>query len=81
MSKFCNAEKVRRLFRFQLLVGAESDFAFLLSQHPSLDLEAIAHADGDVGQYFPAVKTPASIVFDRLINTTEVDGAAGIPHE
>jgi hypothetical protein len=81
MSKFSNAEKVCKLVRFQLLVGAETAFAFVLSQHPPLDLESIAQADVDVGQYFSAVKTPSSIIVDRLINTTEVDVSGEIPHE
>jgi hypothetical protein len=81
MSKFSNAEKVRKLVRFQLLAGAESAFAFVLYHHPSLDLETIAQAAVNVGQYFSAVKTPASIIVDRLINTTEVDDSVEIPHE
>jgi hypothetical protein len=42
MSNFRNAERVRTLVRNQLLAGAETTLAFVLSQHPSLDLEAIA---------------------------------------
>jgi hypothetical protein len=51
---------------------------------------AIAQADGKISQFFPAVKTPASIflkgtpasiVVDRLENSTEVDETVGIPHE
>jgi hypothetical protein len=81
MSNFRNTEKVRELVRNQLLAGAESAFAFVLSQHPSLDLEAIAQDDGNISQYFLVVKTPASIVVARLENSTEVDGIVGIPHE
>lgn len=78
---FKNAKKVRELVRNQLLAGAESAFAFVLSQHPSLDLMAIANADGDVSQFYPAVKIPASIVIDRLEDSTEVDDPVGIPQE
>jgi hypothetical protein len=59
MSKFSNAKKVRKLVRCQLLVGAESAFAFVLSQHPSLDLMAIANADGNVSQFYHAMKALA----------------------
>jgi hypothetical protein len=76
---FKNAKKLRELVRNQLLAGAESAFAFVLSQHPSLDLMAIANADGDVSQFYPAVKVPASIVIDRLEDSTEVDDPVGIP--
>ena len=81
MSNFRNSERVRMLVRSQLLAGAESAFAFVLSQHPLLDLEAIAQADGNISQYFPAVRTPASIVVARLEASTEADDTVGIPHE
>jgi hypothetical protein len=81
ISNFKNAKRVRKLVRCHLLAGAESAFAFVLSQHPSLDLIAIAQADGNISQFFPAVKIPASIVVDRLENSTEVDDTVGIPHE
>jgi hypothetical protein len=71
MSKFINAKKVRGLVRTQLLAGDESAFAFVLSQHPLLDLEAIARADGNISQYFPAVKNPASMVAARLEISSE----------
>jgi hypothetical protein len=48
MSNIINAERFHTLVRSQLLAGAEIAFAFVLSQHPLLDLEAIAKADGDV---------------------------------
>ncbi|KAK1600867.1 hypothetical protein QYE76_017954 [Lolium multiflorum] len=38
MSNFRNAARVRALVRSQLLAGAEIAFAFVLAQHPSLDL-------------------------------------------
>jgi hypothetical protein len=62
MSNFRNAERVRALVRIQLLAGAETAFAFVLSQHPSLDLEAIAKADSNINQYFPAVRNPAKLL-------------------
>jgi hypothetical protein len=81
MSDFRNAERVRALVRSQHLVGAKSAFAFVLSQHPSLDLEAIAKADGNVNQYFPAVRNPASIVVARLEISSEANYAVEAPHE
>jgi hypothetical protein len=81
MSNFRNAERVRALVRIQLLAGAETAFAFVLSQHPSLDLEAIAKADGNVNQYFPAVRNPASIVVARLEISSEANYAVEAPHE
>ena len=79
MSKFSNAKKVRKLVRCQLLAGAESAFAFVLSQHPSLDLMAIANADGDVSRFYTSVKVPASIVIDRLEDSSKVDVPIEIP--
>jgi hypothetical protein len=76
MSKFSNAEKVRTLVRSQLLAGAETAFAIVLSQHPSLDLESIAKADVDISQYFPAAREPASIVIPRLEISLEADEAS-----
>jgi hypothetical protein len=73
MSNFRNAERVYALVRNQLLVGAETSFAFVLSQHPSLDLEAIAKADADVSQYFPVVRDPASILVARLEISSEAN--------
>jgi hypothetical protein len=61
------------LVRSQLLAGAEIAFAFMLSQHPSLDLEAIAKADADVSQYFPVVRDPASILVARLEISSEAN--------
>jgi hypothetical protein len=78
MSKFSNAEKVRNLVRSQLLAGAETAFAFVLTQHPSLDLESIAKADVDINQYFPAARDPASIVVARLEISSEADCAAEV---
>jgi hypothetical protein len=57
ISNFGNAKRVRELVRFQLLAGAESGFAFVLSQHPSLDLIATTQADGNINQIFPTIKT------------------------
>jgi hypothetical protein len=59
--------------RNQLLAGAETTFDFVLSQHPSLDLEAIAKADADVSQYFRAVRDLASIIVARLEFSSEAN--------
>jgi hypothetical protein len=81
MSNFRNAERVRALVRIQLLAGAETAFAFVLSQHPSLDLEAIAKADADVSRYFPIVRDPASIIVARLEVSSEAIYGVEAPHE
>jgi hypothetical protein len=76
MSNFRNAARVRTLVRSQLLVGVETAFAFVLAQHPSLNLEPIAKADADVNQYFPIIKHPASIIVDKLeVSSKETHGA------
>jgi hypothetical protein len=69
------------LLRSQLLAGAETTFAFVLSQHPSLDLEAIAKGDADVSQYFPVVRDPASIIVARLEISSEANYAVEAPNE
>jgi hypothetical protein len=69
---------VRELVHNQLLAGAKSAFAFVLSQHPSLDLMAIANADSHVSKFYPAVKFPASIVINRLEDSTKIDNLVGI---
>jgi hypothetical protein len=81
MSDFRNAERVHALVRNQLLAGAESAFDFVLSQQPLFDLESIVKADGNVSQYFPAVRKPTSIVVARLEVSSETDDAVKIPHE
>ncbi|KAM0856774.1 hypothetical protein ACQ4PT_048851 [Festuca glaucescens] len=81
MSNFRNAERVRALVRSQLLAGAETALAFVLSQHPLLNLEAIAKSDGNVSQYFPAVRDPASIVVARLEISSEANYAVEAFHE
>ena len=81
MSNFRNAERVRTLVRSQLLARAETAFAFVLSQHPSLDLEAIAKANANVSQYFPIVRDPASIIVARLEVSSEANYAVEAPHE
>jgi hypothetical protein len=73
MSKFSNAKNVRSLIHAQLLAGTEIAFALVLSKHPSANLMAIANADGDVNRLYPAVKVPASIVIERLENSSKVD--------
>jgi adenosine/AMP kinase len=73
MSNFRNAERVRALVRSQLLAGAETTFAFVLSQHLLLELEAISKADDNVSQYFCAARNPASIVVARLEISSEAN--------
>jgi hypothetical protein len=74
MLNFRNAARVRALVRIQLLAGAETTFAFVLAQHPLLDLEAIAKADADVNQYFP-------VIVDRLEVSFEANYGAEAPNE
>ena len=69
------------MVRSQLLAGAETTLAFVLSQHPLLDLEAIAKSDGNVSQYFPTVRDPASIVVARLEISSEANYAVEAFHE
>jgi hypothetical protein len=66
MSKFSNGKKARKLVHCHLLVGVETALAFTLSQYPSLDLEAIATFNGDIGHFIPLVKDPAAIISTRL---------------
>jgi hypothetical protein len=66
MPKFSNAKKVCKLVRCQLLAGVETTLAFTLSQHPSLDLEAIARSNGDIGNVIPFVKDHAAMIAARL---------------
>ncbi|KAM0842398.1 hypothetical protein ACQ4PT_058389 [Festuca glaucescens] len=73
MAKFRNAASVRTLVRNQLLAGAEPAFAFVQARYPTLDLELIAKADVDLHQYYPVVRSPASIIIDRLEAGTEAD--------
>jgi hypothetical protein len=65
----------------QLLAGAETTFAFVLAQHPLLNLKAIAKVDANVNQYFPVVRHPASIIVDRLEVSSEANYGAGVPNE
>jgi hypothetical protein len=76
MSKFSNAKQVRKMVRSQHLAGVESALAFVLSRHPSLDLEAIARADGDISQYIPLAKDPASMIAARIEISSEVYDSA-----
>jgi hypothetical protein len=71
MSNFSNATKVCKLVRSQLFAGVESALAFVMSRHPSLDLEYIARADGDISHFIPLVKDPASMIAARLEISSE----------
>jgi hypothetical protein len=79
MSTFGNT--VRTLVRSQPLAGAETAFAFVLAQHPLLDLEVIAKADADVNQYFLFVRRQASIIVDRLEVSSKPNYGAEAPNE
>jgi hypothetical protein len=76
MSKFSNAKKVRKLVRCQLHAGVESALALVLLQHPSLDLETIARINGDISQFIPLVKDPASMIAARIEISSEVYDSA-----
>jgi hypothetical protein len=72
MSEFSNVRKIRSLVLAQLVAGAQSAFALLLSKHPSIDLMAIANADGDVGHLFAKAHIPSTIVVDRMEQNSKV---------
>jgi hypothetical protein len=61
------------LVRLQLIAGAQSAFALLLSKHPAIDLIAVANAEGDVDHLFDKAFIPSSIVADRLERSSKVD--------
>jgi hypothetical protein len=81
MSKFSNVKKIQSLIRSQLIAGAKSAFALVLSRHPSANLMAIANADGNVGHIFAMAKIPAAIAIDRLEHGSKVDEEAKNPEE
>jgi hypothetical protein len=81
MSNFRNAAWVQALVRSQLLAGAETALAFVLAQHPSLDLQLIAKADPDVNPYFPVVRQPALIIVDRLEVSSEANRGTKVLNE
>jgi hypothetical protein len=72
MYEFGNVRKIRRLVRSQLVAGAQSAFALLLSKHPAIDLMTVANADGDVGHLFDKVLIPSTIVSDRMEHSSKV---------
>jgi hypothetical protein len=69
------------LVRAQLVAGAQSAFTLLLSKHPSVDLMAIANADGDVGHLFAKAHIPSTIVIDRLEHSSKVIEEARVLEE
>jgi hypothetical protein len=81
MSKFSNTKKIRGLIRAQLIAGAKSAFALVLSKHPSADLMAIANADGNIGHLFSKTQIPAAIIIDRLEDSSRVIKEARILEE
>jgi hypothetical protein len=72
MSEYCNSRKIRRLVHSQLVAGAQSAFALLVSKHPAIDLMTVTNADGDVGHLFDKVLIPSTIVADRLEHSSKV---------
>jgi hypothetical protein len=76
ISKFSNARKIQSHVRAQLIAGAETAFALVLSKHPSANLMAIANADGNVGHLFAREKIPAAITIERLEDSSKVDDEA-----
>jgi hypothetical protein len=81
MSKFSNTRKIRGLIRAQLIAGAKSAFALVLLRHPSADLMEIANTDGDVGPLFPKTEIPATIVIERLEDSSKAVEEAEAPEE
>jgi hypothetical protein len=81
MSKFSNVKKVQSLIRAQVIAGAETAFALLLSRHPSTDLMAIANADGNVVHLFAKAKISADIAIERLEDSSKADDGAQNPEE
>jgi hypothetical protein len=81
MLNFMNAARVQALVRSQLLAGAETTFAFVSAQHPSLDLELIVKADANVHPYYHVVRYPASIIVDKLEVSSETNRGTEVPNE
>jgi hypothetical protein len=81
MSNFRNAARVRSLVQSQLLAGAETTFAFVSAQHPSLDLELIVKADANVHPYYHVIRYPASIIVDKLEVSSETNRGTEVPNE
>jgi hypothetical protein len=79
--KLQECQKSSRAGSLRASCRSRISFRFRAIPTSFLDLEAIAQADGNISQYFSAVKTRASILVDRLENNTKVDGTLGIPHE
>jgi hypothetical protein len=81
MSKFSNARKIQSHVRAQLIAGAKTVFALVLSKHPSVNLMAIANADGNVGHLFAKAKIPTTIAIERLEDSSKVDDEVENPEE
>jgi hypothetical protein len=69
------------LIRAQLIAGAKAAFALVLVRHPSTDLMTIANADGELGLLYPKVEVPATIVIERLEDSSIVAEEVEAPQE
>jgi hypothetical protein len=81
MSKFSNTKKIWGLIRAQLIAGAKAAFALVLLRHPSANLMAIANTDGDVGHLLPEAEIPATIVIERLEDSSNAVEEAEVLEE
>jgi hypothetical protein len=59
--------------RKELLAGAELALASTLACHPSLDLEAVANTEKNLGQYYDAARGPAYTIVSRMESCLEKD--------
>jgi hypothetical protein len=76
MSKFSDAKKIQSHIRAQLITGAKTAFALVLSKHPSANLMAIENADGNVGHLFAKANIPTAVAIERLEDSSKVDDEA-----
>ncbi|KAK1683763.1 hypothetical protein QYE76_044611 [Lolium multiflorum] len=72
-TRFKSPERIRQLVRKELLAGAELALASTLACHPSLDLEAIANTEKNLGQYYDAARGPAYTIVSRMESCLEKD--------
>ena len=71
MSEFGNTKNIRDLVRAQLFAGARITLVLVLVRYPSANLLAIANAVGDLEPLYPKVGLPATIIVDRLEETSK----------
>ncbi|KAK1631530.1 hypothetical protein QYE76_005845 [Lolium multiflorum] len=72
-TRFKSPERIRQLVRKELLAGAELALASTLACHPSLDLEAVANTEKNLGQYYDAARGPAYTIVSRMESCLEKD--------